>query len=197
MDLYRSDDFDDKLDVFDDYLIYENGLTFSEMVLPQTSDGKAIGGSTDYTSVDTQEDDSSDDFNEHSSSFIPRTESLISLASSNGSKKRIRNTKNISEDQKVERRDRNREHAKRSRLRKKSMLKTLQTSLEHLQGENSRLRQVLRENVENADKLIANYFKDMSQSFIVSDSKEALQRSQQQFLVRVNSDLELITNLLN
>ena len=194
MDLYRSgEDFDDKLDVFDDYLIYENGLTFSEMVLPQPSDGK----STDYTSVDTQGDDSSDDFNEHSSSFIPRTESMISLASSNGSKKRIRNTKNISEDQKVERRDRNREHAKRSRLRKKSMLKTLQISLENLQGENSRLRQVLRENVENADKLIAKYFKDMSQSLIVSDSKEILQRSQQQFLVRVNSDLELITNLLN
>jgi len=95
-------------------------------------------------------------------------------------------------------RDRNREHAKRSRLRKKSMLKTLQISLESLQGENNRLRHVLRENIDNADSLIAKYFNDMTQSVVTGDTRhEALQKSQQQFLLRVNSDLELITNLLN
>ena len=108
--MYRSaDEFDDKLDVFDDYLIYENGLTFSEMTLPpsqadtQQQMAQQQAMPTDYTSVDTQEDDSSDDFNEHAH-FIPRNESTLSLASSNGSKKRIRNTKNITETQKLERR---------------------------------------------------------------------------------------------
>ena len=42
--------------------------------------------------------------------------------------------------QKVERRDRNREHAQKSRLRKKSVLKSLQLSLEALHDQNTQLR---------------------------------------------------------
>ena len=49
------------------------------------------------------------------------------MVSGNDKKKRSL-TKSVTEDQKVERRDRNREHAKRSRLRKKSMLTMEQTA---------------------------------------------------------------------
>ena len=94
-------------------------------------------------------------------------------------------------------RDRNREHAKRSRLRKKSMLKSLQASLEALQRQNSKLRSAIKENVENSDQLISNYFLEANRKILMEESPDSLVRAQHNFLTRVNSDLELITTLLN
>lgn len=50
----------------------------------------------------------------------------------------------LTEVQKVERRERNREHAKRSRLRKKFLLESLQEQIEGLQSEISALRGIIK-----------------------------------------------------
>ena len=63
-------------------------------------------------------------------------------------KKKRQLANSVTEDQKCVRRDRNREHAKKSRLRKKLMLNTLQSSLEALQHENNRLKAAITAKVE-------------------------------------------------
>merc|ERR1711935_975018 len=55
----------------------------------------------------------------------------------------------MSEQQKVERRERNREHAKRSRIRKKFLLESLQQSVSLLKEENEKLRDSIREHLGN------------------------------------------------
>jgi PAS domain-containing protein len=71
-------------------------------------------------------------------------------------KKRPRTSgRNMSEQQKLERRERNREHAKRSRVRKKFLLESLQKSVSALQDENDKLRCAIRENCDDAKDLLA------------------------------------------
>ncbi|CAM9247085.1 unnamed protein product [Phaeothamnion confervicola] len=61
--------------------------------------------------------------------------------------------RNMSEQQKLDRRERNREHAKRSRVRKKFLLESLQKSVTALQDENEKLRGAIRDNLgEDAAK---------------------------------------------
>jgi hypothetical protein len=63
-------------------------------------------------------------------------------------KKRPRGAdRKMSEQQKVERRERNREHAKRSRIRKKFLLESLQRSVDRLREENGRLREAIETHV--------------------------------------------------
>ncbi|GMH71080.1 hypothetical protein TrRE_jg11126 [Triparma retinervis] len=52
--------------------------------------------------------------------------------------------KPLTDAQKVERRERNREHAKRSRLRKKFLLESLQEQINGLQSENENLKEIIR-----------------------------------------------------
>ena len=55
------------------------------------------------------------------------------------------------------RRERNREHAKRSRVRKKFLLESLQQSVHALQDENDKLKGAIREHLSSdADKLLAS-----------------------------------------
>lgn len=61
----------------------------------------------------------------------------------------------MSDKQKVERRERNREHAKRSRIRKKFLLESLQQSVSLLKEENDKLRGSIRAHLpEEADELL-------------------------------------------
>ena len=61
------------------------------------------------------------------------------------------------EQQIAERRLRNREHAKRSRVRKKFMLESMQEQVRGLQDENNRLRLLVQEHIpEHAMKIIAD-----------------------------------------
>lgn len=65
------------------------------------------------------------------------------------------NTNGTSDQAVVERRQRNREHAKRSRVRKKFMLESLQGEVRQLQKENQRLRLIVQEHIpENAMQII-------------------------------------------
>lgn len=59
--------------------------------------------------------------------------------------------RNMTETQKVERRERNREHAKRSRVRKKFLLESLQHSVHALEDENEKLRSAIREHLPGGE----------------------------------------------
>jgi PAS domain S-box-containing protein len=61
----------------------------------------------------------------------------------------------LTESQKLERRERNREHAKRSRLRKKFLLESLQEQINGLQEENERLKGVIQTEIpDRANQLL-------------------------------------------
>jgi PAS domain S-box-containing protein len=63
--------------------------------------------------------------------------------------------KPLTEQQRVERRERNREHAKRSRMRKKFMLESLQAQMQALRKENLRLRQAVATKIpEKAETIL-------------------------------------------
>ena len=78
-------------------------------------------------------------------------------------RKRGRGGRNMTEEQKLERRERNREHAKRSRVRKKFLLESLQKSVDALQSENLRLRAAIREQIP--DKALQT----AQQNFVITD----------------------------
>lgn len=64
-------------------------------------------------------------------------------------------SKPLTDQQKIERRERNREHAKRSRLRKKFLLESLQEQINGLQGEIDSLKDIIKvECPGKADQLI-------------------------------------------
>lgn len=66
------------------------------------------------------------------------------------------NSGNMSEQAIAERRQRNREHAKRSRVRKKFMLESLQEQVRSLQKENVELRMLIQEKIpDKAQKIIS------------------------------------------
>ena len=70
-------------------------------------------------------------------------------------------------------RERNREHAKRSRVRKKFLLESLQQSVSALRGENEKLKAAIRENLsDEADLLLAESTKPSS-SCVATDPQHA------------------------
>lgn len=111
----------------------------------------------------------------------------------------------MSDQQKTERRERNREHAKRSRIRKKFLLESLQQSVTLLKEENEKLRDSIREHLgdEQANQLLQKEnlteaaAAASSKNLIASSSKDAnkvlddpdfsfikaLQTAQQNFVV--------------
>jgi Basic region leucine zipper len=61
----------------------------------------------------------------------------------------------LTEEQKIERRERNREHAKRSRLRKKFLLESLQEQIHGLEEQLDRFKQALRTEIpQKAEEII-------------------------------------------
>jgi PAS domain S-box-containing protein len=70
-------------------------------------------------------------------------------------------SKHLTEQQKLERRERNREHAKRSRLRKKFLLESLQEQIHGLQAEIESLKEVIqRELPDKADEILKKLMGD-------------------------------------
>ena len=64
-------------------------------------------------------------------------------------------TKQLTEQQKVERRERNREHAKRSRLRKKFLLESLQEQINGLNSEIEMLKDIIKKEIpDKAEHLL-------------------------------------------
>lgn len=104
----------------------------------------------------------------------------------------------MTEEQKVERRERNREHAKRSRVRKKFLLESLQKSVNALQEENDKLRGAIRTHLKDgAHDLLKSCEVEPEDSLLTSDPTsatkilddpdytlvKALQTAQQNFVI--------------
>lgn len=100
----------------------------------------------------------------------------------------------------AERRQRNREHAKRSRVRKKFMLESLQEQVAALQRENQRLRLVVQDNIpEHAQQIIAEcctsspLFSDDAKASAAPVHVEGMNKNEATTLVR--SDFQLMDSL--
>ena len=80
----------------------------------------------------------------------------------------------MTEAQRDERRERNREHAKRSRVRKKFLLESLQQSVNALQFENDKLRGAIRDKLgDRADALLQQAGSTTGKSLIARDPAQA------------------------
>lgn len=94
----------------------------------------------------------------------------------------------------AERRQRNREHAKRSRVRKKFMLESLQEQVSSLQLENQKLRLLIQDNIpEHAQKIISDccskntLFGDKANGEVQEKKTTALVRSDFQLMESLTS----------
>lgn len=78
---------------------------------------------------------------------IGRAMPMVSVTSTSLGKRSRVEAKDATDKQKLERRERNREHAKRSRIRKKFLLESLQDQVATLRNENMSLRRVVKEKI--------------------------------------------------
>lgn len=91
----------------------------------------------------------------------------------------------------AERRQRNREHAKRSRVRKKFMLESLQEQVLSLQGENQHLRTIIQDKIpEHAQKIIAECCS--SSPLFADDAASEIPGRKKQETALVRSDFNLM-----
>lgn len=98
----------------------------------------------------------------------------------------------ISDHAVAERRQRNREHAKRSRVRKKFMLESLQEQVSSLQLENQRLRTLIQDNIpEHAQRIISEC---CSKNTLFGD-KETAESQEKRATALVRSDFQLMESL--
>mmetsp|Transcript_16306 Transcript_16306/g.38016 ORF Transcript_16306/g.38016 Transcript_16306/m.38016 type:complete len:470 (+) Transcript_16306:152-1561(+) len=82
--------------------------------------------------------------------------------------------RDLTEEQRVERRERNREHAKRSRIRKKFLLESLQDQLAGLREVNTNLRKLIRSELpEQATEILTQCMTQESLLLMDTDMKEA------------------------
>lgn len=115
-------------------------------------------------------------------------------------RRRGREGKKMTEQQKSDRRERNREHAKRSRIRKKFLLESLQHSAQILKEENGKLRSSLTKHLgeEEASELLSPENLEVAQASLIASNAadankllddpdfsfiKALQTAQQNFVV--------------
>lgn len=184
---------------------YLHGQTSPLLSIP--GDGSIYGNNFHYNdgNVNMNDEDNIDDITviESIDNYYDKNHNIGNSNNynnnNNNNKKKRSISKSVTEDQKVERRDRNREHAKRSRLRKKSMLKSLQSSLEALQRQNNKLKMAITDKVEDAEQIIKVEINNIHASHCPpgQSHKSLLEESQRRFLVRVETDVDLISSLLN
>ena len=98
----------------------------------------------------------------------------------------------VSDQALAERRQRNREHAKRSRVRKKFMLESLQEQVRQLQKENQHLRMLVQEHIpEHAMQIIA----DSASKNVLFGDREAEEANSSETNSLVRSDFSLMRSL--
>jgi len=95
----------------------------------------------------------------------------------------------------AERRQRNREHAKRSRVRKKFMLESLQEQVHELQRENMNLRMIVQGKIPQHAQSIINECCSKSPLFAESDEARKVAQEKQSEVELVKSDFSLISSL--
>mmetsp|Transcript_2611 Transcript_2611/g.3556 ORF Transcript_2611/g.3556 Transcript_2611/m.3556 type:complete len:377 (-) Transcript_2611:34-1164(-) len=83
-------------------------------------------------------------------------------------KQRSVGVRNMTEEQKLERRERNREHAKRSRVRKKFLLESLEKSVNALKSENEYLRTAIKDHCDDATVQLARSHAENGKALMIS-----------------------------
>eukprot|EP00605_Chrysophyceae_sp_TOSAG23-4_P001144 GSChrysophyteH1.ASY1.ANO1.1251.1 assembled CDS len=79
----------------------------------------------------------------------------------------------MTEQERIQRRERNREHAKRSRVRKKFLLESLQQSVHALEDENEKLMEAIYEHLpEEAETFLVKAMQAAQQNFVISDPNQ-------------------------
>jgi PAS domain-containing protein len=102
--------------------------------------------------------------------------------------------KDISSNQKDERRERNREHAKKSRIRKKVLLDTLQDSLTELRTENQKLRRLISDRLpDQAPRILEQCTIDES---LLLEEEDGMKKPEEGAKLLVESDFRLIQSLV-
>jgi len=143
-------------DIFDEFLFSSDrrGTNSNDIVNSRSMGDHRGGGFSDNDLGSSGSDDDDDD---------------------DQARKRSRGiSRNMTEQQKVERRERNREHAKRSRVRKKFLLESLQQSVHALQEENDKLKSAIREHLSSeADELLASCVTNSGNNIIATNPNDA------------------------
>jgi len=99
----------------------------------------------------------------------------------------------LSDHAMAERRQRNREHAKRSRVRKKFLLESLQAEVRSLQDENESLRILVQTKIPlHAQKIISEC---CAKNPLFEDSQDTAEKDQKDGVQLENSDFSLIASL--
>ncbi|KAJ1401098.1 PAS domain-containing protein [Ochromonadaceae sp. CCMP2298] len=105
----------------------------------------------------------------------------------------------MTESQRVERRERNREHAKRSRIRKRVLLETLQDQLAELRSQNVKLRRVVGEHIpEHAGRILSECTTEESSllAHINSSGAGVVAPTKQTAKILMEPDFRLIHSLV-
>lgn len=124
------------VDIFDDFLFSGN-----DKQLPAKEEGMNMNQFLASNNEDY--DDDEEESNETDEEGRPR-------------KRAKGSTRVMTDQQRTERRERNREHAKRSRVRKKFLLESLQHSVRALEEENEKLKNAIKEHLrDEAESLLA------------------------------------------
>eukprot|EP01041_Mallomonas_annulata_P003400 gene3400-6752_t len=110
-------------------------------------------------------------------------------------KNRIDN-KEMTVQQKLERRERNREHAKRSRIRKKVLLDTLQDQLLGLRTENTKLRRIVADRIPYKAQEILERCTTEESHLLSNHDKNAEHGNKDQRRILMEPDFRLIGSLI-
>jgi PAS domain S-box-containing protein len=111
---------------------------------PFEQEGVSMGNdNNNYRDDDDDDEEEDDDDYDRGRSNRRKKQRTGGSASAHPARGADPDSLSLTEQQKLERRERNREHAKRSRIRKKVLLDLLQDQLSSLRAENVKLRQVI------------------------------------------------------
>lgn len=151
------------------------------------------------TGIDLSKNLDFDDYDEDDDIDMDDDDSDEDLDGTRQKKRAKTSSKQMTEEQKLERRERNREHAKRSRVRKKFLLESLQKSVNALQDENDKLKNSIKEHLgdEQAEVVLSSLDTGSKDSLVTADPKsatkilddpdytlvKALQTAQQNFVI--------------
>lgn len=174
------------VDIFDEFL-FSNERNAAQQTGAQTSakSSTVISCANDNDNDDGDEDDYDSDDGDETEDGKKRKRAQRGM------------NRNMTEEQKIERRERNREHAKRSRVRKKFLLESLQHSVHALEEENDKLRSAIREHLKDEAEGLLQNCATGGPSIIASDPDsatktlddpdyslvKALQTAQQNFVI--------------
>ena len=78
--------------------------------------------------------------------------------------------KKLSYEERINRRERNREHAQKSRLKKRLLIETLNLKIQEVERENTKLRKIIQDNLPDKEKELLEDITDDTEMSILCAS---------------------------